>query len=150
MWRLGSLVQSILVESFVCLFVFRVNYIFIYLFSLNARNSYSLVYKKTAWKIIRSFCFRCPFSSLALAEREITLANLYFLLNVLLAARNYVESTETSYSQGKISSVLSCLALSSILIVPTFCCLLFIRRSLKLGKIPMVVRGRDLSVMILQ
>lgn len=150
MWCLGSLVRSILVESFVCLFVFRVNYIFIYLFSVNARNSCCLVYKKISGKIIRSCCFRCPFSSPTLVEREITLTNLHFLLNVLLAARNYVETTETSYSRGKISSVLICLALSSILVVPTFCCLLFIRRSFKLGKIPRVVRGRDLSVMILQ
>lgn len=35
---------------------------------------------------------------------------------MLLAARNYVESTETSYPWGKISFILSCLALSSILI----------------------------------
>lgn len=110
---------------------------------MTARKSYSLVYKKVSGKIIRSCCFRCPFGSLPLVEREIALINLYFLLNVLLAARNYVESTETSYSRGKISSVLSCVTLSSILIALTFCCLLLIRRSLMLCKIPGVVRGRD-------
>lgn len=80
---------------------------FIYLFIYLPWMSWTVIpwfTRRFLGKIIRSCCFRYPFSSLTLVEREITLTNLYFLLNVLLAAKKYVENTWTSYSWGKISS----------------------------------------------